>query len=150
MPATAQHNEQAGHTPDPSPELSDEHGENPARFLQEDIAIDSGDGTPGELMFARIRGIETIALVRYWVAMERRLAAMEDRNPRDRVIRALAERERQLEEHGEELAQAGLSPEERRERAAAMDSESAAVLVDRDGEQVPWSRQTGATVEASR
>ena len=150
MPATAQHNEQAGHTPDPSPELSDEHGENPARFLQEDIAIDSGDGTSGELMFARIRGLESVALVRYWVAMERRLASIEGRDPRDRIIRALAERERQLEEHGEGLAQAGLSPEERRERAAAMDSESVATLVDEDGEEVSWSRQTGATVEASR
>jgi len=150
MPATAQHNEQAAHTPDPSPELSDEHGENPARFLQEDIAIDTGDGTSGELMFARIRGIETVALVRYWVAMERRLASIEDRDPRDRVLHALAERERQLDAHGEGLPQAGMTPAERREAAAERDAESVAVLLDADGEEAPWSRQEGATVEASR
>jgi len=150
MPATAQHNEQAGHTPDPSPELSDEHGENPARFLQEDIAIDSGDGTSGELMFARIRGLESVALVRYWVAMERRLASIEGRDPRDRVIRALAERERQLDEYGEGLPQAGMTPAKRREVAAERDAESVAVLLDEDGEEVSWSRQEGATVEAIR
>jgi hypothetical protein len=148
MPATAQHNEQASATPEPSPELSDEHGENPARFLRESIQIDVGDGTTGELMFARIRGIETIALVRYWVAMERRLAAMNDREPRERVLQALAKRERYLDEHGEGLTQAGLSPEQRRDRAAERDAESVAVLVDEDGEEVSWSRQRGAVVRA--
>lgn len=150
MPSNNQHNEQATPTPDPSPALSAEHGENPARFLQTEIAIDSGDGTSGELIFARIRGIESISLIRYWVAMERRLAAMHEREPRDRVIRALAARERHLEEHGDGLAQAGLTPAERRERAADRDSESVAVLVDADGNQVSWSRQDGATVRASR
>jgi len=150
MPATGQHNEQAVATPDPSPALSAEHGENPARFLQEDIQIDAGDGTSGELMFARIRGIETVALVRYWGAMERRLADMEGRDPRDRVIQALAQRERQLEEHGEGIPQAGMTPAERRQAGEEMDVESVAVLVDEDGEQVSWSRQRGATVEASR
>lgn len=150
MPATAQHNEQAAATPDPSPQLSAEHGENPARFLQADIRADHGDGTSGELMFARIRGIETIALVRYWVAMERRLAAIEGRDARDRVLQALAKRERHLEEHGDGLAQSGLSREEIHERNAQLDSESVAVLLNEDGEEVSWSRQRGATVEASR
>jgi len=150
MPAEAQHNEQAAETPDPSPELSAEHGENPARFLQEPIQIDVGDGTTGELMFARIRGIETIALVRYWVAMERRLASIEGRDPRERVLQALAQRERYLEEHDEGLAQAGMTPAERREAAAERDAESVAVLLDKDGEEVSWSRQRGAVVGASR
>lgn len=150
MPATGQHNEQASATPNPSPELSAEHGENPARFLVEDVRIDHGDGTSGELLFARIRGIETVALVRYWAAMERRLASMNDRDPRERVIQALAQRERHLEEYGEGLAQAGMTPAERREAAAERDAESAAVLLDEDGEEVSWRRQEGATVEASR
>lgn len=150
MPATTQHNEQATATPDPSPELSAEYGENPARFLQASIQMDVGDGTTGELMFARIRGIETVSLVRYWVAMERRLASMEGRDPRDRVLQALAQRERYLEEHGEGLAQAGLTPAERREAAAERDSESAAVLLDEDGEAVSWSRQRGAVVGVSQ
>ena len=150
MPATGQHNEQAAETPDPSPELSDEHGENPARFLQEDIHADSGAGTSGELMFARIRGIESVLLVRYWVAMERRLASINDREPRERVLHALAQRERYLEANGEGLAQAGMTPAERREAAVERDTESVAVLVDEDGEAVPWSRQSGAVVGANR
>ncbi|MEZ3163267.1 hypothetical protein ABNG03_00155 [Halorubrum sp. RMP-47] len=150
MPATGQHNEQSTHTPDPSLELSAEHGENPARFLDVEIHVDSGSGTSGELMFARIRGIQTIALVRYWVAMERRLASIRDRDPRERVLQALAQRERYLDEHGEGLPQTGMTPSERREVAAERDAESVAVLLDKDGEAVSWSRQEGATVEASR
>jgi len=150
MPSTAQHNEQAIETVDPSPELSAEHGENPARFLAADISPDHGDGTTGKLMFARIRGIETIALVRYWVAMERRIAAIEGRDPREPVLQALAKRERHLEEHGEGLAQAGLTAAERRERAAERDAESVAVLLNEDGEEVSWSRQEGATVRTSQ
>lgn len=150
MPSTGQHNEQAAATVDPSPDLSDEHGENPARFLQESLSPDYGDGSSGELIFARIRGIESISLIRYWVAMERRLATIQERDVRDKVIRALAARERHLEEHGDGLAQAGLSREERRDIAAERDSQSVAVLVDEDGEEIPWSRQTGATVRASQ
>lgn len=96
MPSTAQHNERATPTPDPSPELSAEHGENPARFLQASISADYGDGSSGQLIFARIRGIESVALVRYWTAMERRLASIEGRDPRPRVLQALAARERDL------------------------------------------------------
>ncbi|RLM67652.1 hypothetical protein [Halorubrum sp. Atlit-26R] len=150
MPASGQHNEQAAETPDPSPELSERYGENPARFLQEDIHADSGAGTSGEFIFARIRGIESTSLARYWVAMERRLASINDREPRERVLHALAQRERYLEANGEGLAQAGMTPAERREAAAEHDAESVAVLVDEDGEAVSWSRQEGATVEASR
>ena len=148
MPSTGQHNEQAAATVNPSPELSAEHGENPARFLQESLSADHGDGSSGELMFARIRGIETIDLVRYWVAMERRLASIEGRDPRSKVLQALATRERHLEEQGEGLAQAGLTSEERRERAAERDSESVAVLLDEDGNEISWRRQAGATVTA--
>mgnify|MGYP006280375495 FL=1 len=150
MPASGQHNEQAAATPDPSPELSERYGENPARFLQEDIHADSGAGTSGELIFARIRGIESISLARYWVAMERRLASINDREPRERVLHALAQRERYLKEHHEGLTQAGMTPAERREAAAERDAESVAVLLDEDGEAVPWSRQEGAVVGASR
>ena len=150
MPSTGQHNEQAAATVNPSPELSAEHGENPARFLQASISPDYGDGSSGELIFARIRGIESISLIRYWVAMERRLASIEGRDPRSKVLQALATRERHLEEHGDGLAQAGLSREERRDRAADRDSQSVAVLVDENGQEIPWSRQTGATVRASQ
>ena len=150
MPATSQHNEQAGAIPNPSPENAAEYSENPARFLVEEITVDNGDGTTGELMLARIRGLETIALCRFWLGVERYLAAQGEREPRDRVVDALEDREETLRKRGEGLAQAGLSREERRERAAQFDSESVAVLLDEDGEEMSWSRQRGATVEASR
>jgi len=74
----------------------------------------------------------------------------EDREPRERVLDALDERRSELEAHGEGHAQTGMTHAERREAAAEYDAESNAVLVDENGEEVPWSRQRGATVEASR
>ncbi|WP_434521266.1 hypothetical protein [Halorubrum sp. AS12] len=150
MPATAQHNEQAATTPNPFPEPSQQYGENPARFLAEDLTVDDGEGTSGELMLARIRGLETIELCGFWLAVERALANKEGREPRDSVEREIRERKSALEAHGEGLPQAGMTPAERREAAAERDAESVAVLVDDDGEEVPWSRQEGATVGASR
>ena len=150
MPATNQHNEQAAATPNPFPEPSRQYGENPARFLAAELAVDDGDGTSGELMLARIRGIVSTELIDYWLGVENWLAMHEDREPRDRVIDALEERKAHLEEHGEGLAQAGMTPAERREAAAERDAESVAVLVDEDGEEVSWSQQRGAVVGASR
>ncbi|GAB7010481.1 hypothetical protein [Halorubrum trueperi] len=150
MPATGQHNEQAGAIPDPSPANALEHGENPARFLVEEITIDNGHGTTGELMLARIHGLETIALCRFWLMIERHLADQEDREPRDRVVNALEQREDTLRKRGEGLAQTGLSTEERRERAAVLETESVAVLVDEEGEEISWSRQRRAVVGANQ
>ena len=150
MPATNQHNEQAAATPNPFPEPSRQYGENPARFLAAELAVDDGDGTRGELMLARIRGLETIELCGFWLAVERALANSEGREPRQRVERAIRERKAHLEEYGEGLSQAGMTPAERRGAAAERSAESVAVLLDEDGEEVQWSRQRGATVEASR
>ena len=150
MPATSQHNEQAAAVPDLNAEESGRLGENPARFLVEELTVDDGDGTTGELMLARIRGIVSTELIDYWLGVERWLAMHNDREPRDRVIDALEERKAELEEHGEGLAQAGMTPAERREAADERDAESVAVLVDEDGEEVSWSRQRGAVVGASR
>jgi len=63
-----------GALPNPSPENTTEHGENPARFLVEELTVDDGDGTTGELMLARIRGLETIALCRFWLGERYRCA----------------------------------------------------------------------------
>ena len=150
MPATAQHNEQATEVPNLNAEESARLGENPARFLVEEIDIDTGAGTSGELIVARIRGIATRELVDYWEGVERWLARQEDRDPRDNVLDALQERREELEERGDGLAQAGMTPAERREAAAERDAESVAVLLDENGEEVPWSRQEGATVGTSR
>ena len=150
MPATAQHNEQATQVPNLNAEESARLGENPARFLVEEIDIDTGAGTSGELIVARIRGIATRELVDYWEGVERWLARREDREPRDDVLDVLQERREELEEQGDGLAQAGMTPEERREAAAERDAESMAVLLDEDGEEVSWSRQEGAVVGANR
>jgi hypothetical protein len=150
MPATSQHNEQATAVPNLNAKESERLGENPARFLVEELTVDEGDGTTGELMLARIRGIVSTGLIDYWLGAERWLAMQHDREPRDRVIDALEERKEELEEHGEGLSQAGMTSAERRERVAERDAESVAVLVDEDGEEVSWSRQRGAVVGASR
>ena len=150
MPATAQHNEQATEVPNLNAEESARLGENPARFLVEEIDIDTGAGTSGELIVARIRGIATRELVNYWEGVERWLARRDGREPRDDVLDALQERREELEEHGEGLAQAGMTPAERREAATKCDAESVAVLVDEDGKEVSWSRQEGAVVGANR
>ena len=150
MPATSQHNEQATEIPDLNAEESNRLGENPGRFLFEELTVDDGDGTTGELMLARIRGIVSTELIDYWIGVERWLAMHEDREPRDRVVDALEERKAELEEQGEGLAQAGMTPAERREAAGERDAESVAVLVDADGEEVSWSRQEGAVVGANR
>jgi len=150
MPATNQHNEQAIEIPNPFPEPAREYGENPARFLVEKLSVDDGGGTTGELMLARIRGLGTIELCGFWLAVEQALANKEGREPRDRVEQAIRERKAHLEAHGEGLAQAGMTPAERRQVGEEMESESVAVLVDEDGEQVPWSRQRGAIVGAQR
>ncbi|MYL15686.1 hypothetical protein [Halorubrum distributum] len=150
MPATAQHNEQATEVPNLNAEESARLGENPARFLVEEIDIDTGAGTSGELIVARIRGIATRELVNYWEGVERWLARREDREPRDDVLEALQERREELEEQGDGLAQAGLTPAERREAAAERDTKSVAVLLDEDGEEVPWSRQESTVVGANQ
>lgn len=149
MPATSQHNEQATAVPNLNAKESERLGENPARFLVEELTVDEGDGTTGELMLARIRGIVSTELIDYWLGAERWLAMQHDREPRDRVIDALEERKEELEEHGEGLSQAGMTSAERRERVAERDAESVAVLVDEDGEEVSWSRQRGAVVGAN-
>jgi hypothetical protein len=150
MPADTQPAQTGDAIPNPMPESTAKHAENPARFLVDELHIDAGDGTTGELMLARIRGLETIALCRFWLGVERWLAREHDREPRDPVVDALEAREATLQEEGEGIPQAGLSAEERRERAAERDAESVAVLVDEDGEVIPWSRQRGAVVGASR
>lgn len=150
MPSSNQHNEQAAAIPNPNPALAERYGENPARFLVEDLQVDGGNGTTGELSLARIQGLESVELCNYWLAIERRLAAQEGRDPRDLIVDALEERAETLRKRGEGHATTGMTPAERRERSGDLPSESVAVLLDEDGNEVDWSRQRGAVVGASR
>jgi len=82
------------------PRLEREYDENPARFLIHRIRVDAGDGTNGQLIFARIRGIDSLELANAWAAVERRLAAEYDvvpfDEPREDVLEALQERRDEL------------------------------------------------------
>lgn len=157
MPSTSQ-GQSAGAVPNPMPESAEQHGENPGRFLIEDLNVDAGDGTTGELILGRIRGLETIALCRFWLGIERYLADQEDRDPRDRVVDALNDREETLRKRGEGLATSNTSPEERRRRGEQLAEEhperveSCAVLVGPEGDERSWTDQAvaGATVRADR
>ena len=76
------------------PRVKADIGEDPARFLDYDLA--ENDGMRATAL-ARIRGIDRIATVRAWIGVERAL----DRPTRERIIEALQEREAILGEIGE-------------------------------------------------
>lgn len=89
------------------PALVESIGEDPARFLDK-----SGpEYDKNALIAARIRGIDSIEVLRAWRAVERRL-----HGGRSAVVELLDEREAYLEEHGERTI---LSPEELERRHEA-------------------------------
>lgn len=80
------------------PDLKADIGEDPARFLDYPVLSSKSEvGSPLLLARARIRGIDNLATLRAWMAIERRL----DRGPRAKVLNWLDERERELEAIGE-------------------------------------------------
>lgn len=84
----------SGPTREQFPGLKDDIGEDPARFLDHELVTDED---MRRLVFARIRGIDTIAACRAWIAVERNL----DRGPREKIIETLQARIDMLEEIGE-------------------------------------------------
>jgi hypothetical protein len=78
----------------PNPELKAELGEDPERFLDRPVSID--DQWP----MARINGIDSLAVVRAWKAIERKLGR-DDGGPREQIMQLLEDREQYLEEHGD-------------------------------------------------
>jgi len=82
---------------DTFPNLRDDLGEDPARFLDRPLVDPSGVGSsPFELARARIRGIDKLAVINAWIAVEKQI----DRGPRDRVLDLLQERMTELEANG--------------------------------------------------
>jgi len=79
------------------PQLREDLGEDPARYLDVPMFIDGNREPPLFTAFARIRGIDRLEVANAWLAVERRL----DRGPRDPVVEALEERIAYLEEAGE-------------------------------------------------
>lgn len=132
MPSTQQSGQSA---PDREefPEIDGQMGEDPARFLDKPLAPDyytDGDTTPMALAKARIRGIRKASVACRWLEVENRL----DRGPRESIVERLEQRARELQKHGERDLP-GRDPDELRERAAALTTESVAVWPDREGGQ---------------
>jgi hypothetical protein len=100
-----------------------DHGEDPARWLDQDLLQHPGRKA---LVEARIDGIDSIALVRAWIAVERRL----ERATRQGIITRLERREEQLQQLGE-----------RPERLHYRDDRDVPAKQwyrIEDGERVPW------------
>lgn len=76
------------------PAIKEAEGEDPARFLHLEISPDAdySPGSNGQLIEARIRGIESLSLLRAWRAVERQLHD----GGRDRVLSDLDDREAEL------------------------------------------------------
>lgn len=112
------------------PSLRDDLGEDPARFLDRPL-FGSNPQTSGEGVFirARIRGIDEIAVLRAWRAIERRL----ERGPREKVLGLLDERESELDEIGERPERLVYDHDAREPPSKDW------VYVD-DGERIPWDQ----------
>lgn len=101
------------------PDVADEIGEDPARFLDVDVLADDG---ARELLLSRIRGIDRLGTINAWIIVERKL----ERGPRDRIVELLERRREHLLEtggrprfSGEELDERLRARRERREAAEA-------------------------------
>lgn len=83
------------------PEIAEEIGEDPARFLDQDLLDDT------TTLEKRIQGIDFLDVIDAWLRVEAAL----DRGPRDPVVRMLHERQEALEEHGERGDRGNLRPQ---------------------------------------
>jgi hypothetical protein len=87
------------------PELHEDIGEDPAEYLDRDLTQPfDGDGantTPGDLLKARVRGIDSFQTLQAFVAVERRLGYGDDDGGREHVLDLLWERREELEALGE-------------------------------------------------
>jgi len=135
-------------TPEWQQDMKDDIGENPARFLDQDIPVDAD--SPTSMFIARVRGIDRLEVVGAWLGAERRLAAEQDRQPRDHVINLPQQRRESLQENGERPKES--RPHHRHELPERYQPHDRDVppkdwyRIDEDGERVPWSkRPTGVS-----
>jgi hypothetical protein len=115
---------------DKFPNVQEDIGEDPARYLDVERVEEL------QLARARIRGIDFIAVVRAWKAVERNLY------PRPKVLEWLDEREAELKEIGDRDERMAAQDIEAR-REATPSTESVATFSDRDGEY-PFSNSVDA------
>lgn len=74
--------------------LRRELGENPVRYLDRQISAIPDNSS---LFFARVKGIDKLAVIQSWIAVERNL----ERGPRDHVVEILERRKNHLLDVGE-------------------------------------------------
>ena len=117
MPSTAQGGSTSSDRAE-YPEVEQEISEDPARWLDRDLlertavrqeanpisefdevhlVEDTDVSTPGQIVLSRIRGIDSLLVVRHWLEVEHDL----DRGPRDTIVDALQERANKLKRIGE-------------------------------------------------
>ncbi|WP_135830655.1 hypothetical protein [Halorussus halobius] len=141
----------SGETPDWQRKLTEDIGENPARFLDHDL-VETGpedtDHSLARMVRDRISGIDRLEVIGAWRAAERRLASEQDREPRQAVLNLLDDREAFLQEHGERPREWGIQwPHELPDRY--LSRPSARQLPDKEwywvdpesGERRPWSER---------
>ena len=105
-----------------------EIGEDPARWLDRPLfGGPQGTSEPGIMIRARVRGIDDLLVIRYWLEVEHQL----ERGPRDRVIQMLRDRAAELQAIGERDGR--VEPSDGRETPA-----KDWYLV-RECERIPWS-----------
>jgi len=112
------------------PRVKEDLGEDPARYLDVERVEDL------QLAWARIRGIDFIAAVRAWKAVERNLY------PRPKVLEWLDEREEELKDIGDRDERMAAQDIEAR-REATPSTESIVTFSDRDSEY-PFSHSVDA------
>ena len=86
------------------PDIVAEHGEDPARFLDCELVERGPEGTDRSrkrLAIARIRGIDSLALLQQWIRVENDLGRGPDGTARNAVIEHLIARKQTLETEGE-------------------------------------------------
>jgi hypothetical protein len=129
--------------------LKRELGEDPARFLDAELA---SDRSRRNMVRDRIRGIDTVEVLRAWEAVERNLANRDGRDPREKVLEWLDQRADVLEEIGERPDR-NVYPDEDPEP-----TESVAVFLDENGDEresrdtyyrSSWNRDRSASASAS-
>jgi len=83
------------------PSLRKQIGEDPARWLDRSIADRNGQANRKGVLEGLIDGMDSLARIRAWKAVERRLGRGRDGGPRSWVIEQLDERETTLDRIGE-------------------------------------------------
>jgi hypothetical protein len=123
--------------------IREQIGEDPARWLDWDFLADSGRKV---LVMSLINGIDDMQRLRAWRAVERRLAARDDREPRGPIMQRLDQREQWLELHGERPDRLPFGPRQSCDCCDADGFVTAAELRERDKPAVEYNPESAVSV----